>query len=136
MLPNHHFVISAFIIGIVSIILFPEMGLGKIGLWIFMGGFISAAIDLDVIALVMLKSKKEKRLKPFKDPREIFRNFNGFMDILAITGVLRTALATHIIFSSVIILVFYLGANQFFIPVTIGVISHLLSDIPNLKRVI
>lgn len=134
MLPHHHFLIASIVIAPVGILFFPEKSLIEIGQWMLIGGFLSAAIDLDVITLTILKSKEEKRLKPFTNPIEIYRKFNQFMDTITETGVLRTALIIHLLSSIFLILISYFLITSYFIPVTLSVVSHLLSDIPNLQR--
>ncbi len=136
MLPHNHFLIASIVITIVGILFFPEKSAIEIGKWILFGGLLSAAIDFDVCALTILKSKKEKRLKPFTNPIEIYRKFNQFMDAITETGVLKTGLKIHLLSSILFILIFYFFINNYFIPVTLGVVSHLISDIPNLQRLV
>jgi len=136
MLPHTHFLIAGLIIALVAVILFPEKSLTEIGEWVLVGGLISSAIDLDIIALVLLKSKEEKRLKPFRNPLEIYRRFGSFMDTITKTGVLKIGLITHLIFSALVISLSYLFSITYFIPVSLGVASHIVSDIPNLRRLV
>jgi len=136
MLPHKHFLISGLIIAPVGIVLFPEKSMGEIGEWVLIGGLLSSAIDLDVYILTILKSKKEKRLKPFRNPFEIYRKFKLFMDTITETGVLKIGLKIHLFSSTLIILICYLFLNSYLIPVTLGVVSHLISDIPNLRRLV
>jgi len=102
--------------------------------WVLVGGLASVAVDLDVIALVLARSGREERLKQFRNPAQIQRKFTLFMDTLAETGILKTAMKTHFIISAVIILLSYCFLRQYFLPVTLGVVSHLLSDTPNLRK--
>jgi len=127
--------ISGLVIALVTIILFPEKPVGEVGGWVLVGGFISSLVDLDIVALVLLKSEKESRLKPFRNPLEIYRRFGPFMDTITKTGVLRAGLITHLLFSALIISLAYL-LGWYCIPITLGVVSHLVSDIPNLRRLI
>ena len=136
MLPHNHFLIAGLIIAPVGIVLFPEKSMGEIGEWVLIGGLLSSAIDLDVYILTILKSKKEKRLKPFRNPFEIYRKFKLFMDTITETGVLKIGLKIHLFSSTLIILICYLFLNSYLIPVTLGVVSHLISDIPNLRRLV
>jgi len=136
MLPQYHFLIAALVITPIALLFYPELTLAGVGLWVLYGGFLSAAIDLDIIALVQLRSKEDNRLKPFTKPIEIFRKFSLFMDTLFETGLLRTAMKTHFILGTIFIIGFYLSSNQYFIPVTLGVTSHLVSDTPNIRRVL
>ena len=136
MLPHSHFLIASIVIAPVGILLFPEKSIIEIGQWILIGGLLSAAIDLDVCTLAILKSKKENRLKPFRNPIKIYQKFNLFMDTITDTGVLKTGLKIHLLSSILPILIFYFFINNYFIPVTLGVVSHLISDIPNLQRLV
>ena len=136
MLPQHHFLISALVLTPVALVFYPELTLIGVGPWILYGGLLSAAVDIDVVALTFLKSKGDDRLKRFRNPLEINRNFKLFMDTLFETGLLRIAIKTHFILSAFIILIFYLSSSQYFIPVLLGVASHLASDIPNIQRVL
>ena len=71
------------------------------GRWILVSGLVSSLIDLDVVALVVLKSKRESRLKPFKNLLEMYRKFELFIDTITETGVLSTGLKnTYYCFSS------------------------------------
>jgi len=79
MLPHNHFLIAGLVIAPIGIVLFPEKSIGGIGEWVLIGGLLSSAIDLDVAAITILRSKKEKRLKPFRNPVEIYRKFKLFM---------------------------------------------------------
>lgn len=135
MLPHNHFLIASLIIAIAGIVFFSELSLIEIGKWILTGALLSAAIDLDVYVLAVLKSKKMEQLKPFKNPIEMYRKFETFMDVMTKTGVLRTVVKTHIISSVLVIVAFYLFFNAYLIPVVLGVLSHLISDIPSLRKV-
>ncbi len=136
MLPQKHFAIAALVITPIAVIYFPEKSVAGAGLWVLVGSLMSAIIDLDIIALVKLKSKDEDRLKPFTDPRAVFRKFDLFMDTIYETGVLAIAMKTHFIFSAIITILFYLSWRSYFIPVALGVGSHLISDIPNIRRIL
>ena len=136
MLPHNHFLIAGLVIAPVGIVLFPEKSISEIGEWVLIGGLLSSAIDLDVYILTILKSRKEKRLKPFRNPFEIYRKFKLFMDTITETGVLKIGLKIHLFSSTLIVLICYLFLNSYLIPVTLGVVSHLISDIPNLRRLV
>lgn len=134
MLPHNHFLIAGLAISPVALTLFPEMAIREIGEWVVIGGVVSAAIDLDIVTLVFLKSRQEQRLRLFRNPLEIYRRFNLFMDTITDTGVLRSGMRTHLISSAAIILLCQFLAPAYIIPVSIAVLSHIISDIPNLKR--
>jgi hypothetical protein len=56
------------------------------------------------------------------------------MDTITDTGVLGTGLKTHLISSAAIILLCRLFASDYFVPISVAVLSHILSDIPNMRR--
>lgn len=135
MLPQKHFLISALGIVPVALVFFPELTLAGVVLWVFFGGLWAAAIDTDIVVLTFLKSKEDDRLKPFRNMWEINRNFSLFMDTTYETGILKIAMQTHLLLSALFILVVYLFSNAYFVPVALGVVLHLVSDIPNYKMV-
>ena len=134
MLPHNHFLIAGLVIAPVAAVLYPEKTILEISEWVLVGGLVSSAVDLDIVALVLLKSKQEPRLRPFRNPLEIYRKFKLFMNTITDTGVQKTALKTHLVFSVIILSFFYLFTNAYFVPVVLGIASHLLSDIPNVRR--
>lgn len=136
MLPHKHFLISGLTIFLAAILLFPEKSVIGIGEWVLIGGLLSSAIDLDIYILVLLKSRSESRLKPFRNPLEIYRNFGLFMDTIFKTGLWKIGLITHLALSVLIVILFYLFSNTYFIPIVLGVVSHIITDIPNLQRLV
>ena len=124
MLPHKHFLISAAAAAPFSLH-HPE--------WILASGLVSAAIDMDVVSLVWLNSVKQDSLKQFRNPVNIFGRYELFMKTIAETGVLKTALKTHFIFSALILALCLLFFKDLIIPVAIGVVTHILSDIPLLR---
>ncbi len=134
MLPHKHFMVAAIAIAPVAYIMSPAKGLSDVMRWVVAGGLVSVAVDFDVLALVMIKGGKTDTLRPFKNPLNIVRQFDRFMDALAATGVLRTAMATHAVISLALVAVFYLYGGDYFIPALLGVLTHLATDIPNMKR--
>ncbi len=134
MLPHNHFIVAGLAISPVAMILFPEKSAGEIGEWVVIGGVVSAAVDLDIIALVLMRSRQEKRLRPFRSLIEIYRKFDLFMDTITDTGVLRTGLITHLFLSAAIILLCYFFTKAYAVPATVGTLSHILSDIRYVRR--
>lgn len=134
MLPHTHFLIAGLAIAPVAAALYPEKTAGEVAEWAFIGGLLSAAIDLDIVALVLLRSRRDDRLRLFRNPVEIYRKFRLFMDMITETGVLRTGLMTHLAGSAIVILICVLFASSYIVPAALAVLSHLLSDIPNLRR--
>ena len=125
MLPHKHFLISCAAIAPFSL---------KTPQWILISGLTSALIDTDVVVLVWLNSKREESLKQFRNPGAIFKRYDIFMETIAETGVLNTALKTHFIFSALILLAAGLFFRPYFTPVAVGVATHILSDLPLLKK--
>ncbi|MGQ9582188.1 MAG: hypothetical protein ACUVV6_01580 [Thermoplasmatota archaeon] len=136
MLPHNHFLIASIIIAPVGFAFFPEKSSIEVGEWALVGGLLSLAIDLDIVVLAILKSKKEKRLAPFRNLVEVYRNFRLFMDTIAETGILKTGLKTHTLSSALIILIFYLFLSDYLVPVFLGVASHLMTDAPHLRKLV
>lgn len=135
MLPHNHLLVAGLVIVPVGIVFFPEKSSGEIGKWVLIGGLLSSAIDLDVYALTILQSRKEKRLKPFRNPVEIYRKYKLYMDTITETGVLKAGLKTHL-FSSLFIILIGCFLTSYLIPIILGVVAHLISDIPNLQRLL
>jgi len=134
MLPHNHFAIAGLAIIPAAYALHPESAIQNIGTWVLVGGIASAAIDLDIVTLVLLRSRKDKSLRLFRNPIEIFRRFPLFMDTITETGVLRTGMKTHFVMAAIIPLLFLLFAKNYIVPVSVAVLSHILSDIPNMRR--
>ena len=132
MLPHNHFLIAALSIFLLSILLFPQSP-SELARWILVGGIISALIDMDVVALVYWKSRSDNRLRPFRNPAELYKNYGLFMDRITESGILSLGIKTHLIISILIILIFY-AIPEFFVPVFIAVVTHILSDVPSIQR--
>ena len=132
MLPQDHFLIAGIVITPVAIMT-GDHSLLDIGKWIVVGGAASVAIDIDVAVTIQLKSNKFKILKKYKKPKNVFKDLRGLINALFKTGLIKTTIVSHLIISTLFILLSYLYWNNFFIPISIGVISHLLSDIPNIR---
>lgn len=134
MLPHKHFAIAGLVIAPAALLVSPAMSALEIIKWVFACGLVSAMLDLDITAFAMAKARKSAALNPFKRPRNIFRKFDQFMAAALETGILKKALITHLLSSAAIVLIFYFYGMSLFIPVSLGVISHLASDIPNYRR--
>ncbi|HEB02941.1 MAG TPA: hypothetical protein ENI12_06895 [Nitrospirae bacterium] len=134
MLPHKHFAIAGLAIAPVALLVSPLKTLSEILEWVIAGGLISALLDLDLVALVNIKSRNVEALRPFRRPRTIFRQFGKFMGVVTETGVLRTAMKTHWLIAIIIATAFYFGHSPLFIPVLIGLLSHLATDLPNIRR--
>jgi hypothetical protein len=136
MLPQHHFAISGVAVAAVAYAAYPEKSVMDISKWALFGGVLSAAMDIDIVALVILRSKKHEKLNHFRTIVNIFKDFKGFKDVMAETGVLKEGMISHLVLSSVLIALFYFFSRSYFIPAAIGVISHLITDLPNYARLI
>lgn len=134
MLPHNHFIIAGAVTAPAALMLSPDKSVSQVVAWVVVAGLVSAAIDLDVEAMVLLKSRGEPRLQPFRDPLEVYRNFSGFMDTIEATGVLRAAMVTHFLMAALAVLVFYLFSDAYIVPAALGVVSHIISDVPNMRR--
>jgi hypothetical protein len=130
LLPHSHFAIAALAIVPATYALHPGSTLQNVGVCVLVGGIASAAIDLDII----LRSRTEQRLRFFRNPVEIFRRFPLFMETITETGVLGTGMRTHLAMAAIIPLLFAYFADRYIVPVSIAVLSHILSDIPNMRR--
>jgi hypothetical protein len=136
MLPHKHFLIAELVVFPVAFVLYPEKNVIEIVKWAIVGGFMSALVDLDIVVLVFLKSKSEPSLRPFRSPVEVYRKFKFFMGVIDETGVLKVGMKTHFIFSAFIVLVFYFFVNSYFLSVLLAIISHLISDLPHLYKIL
>jgi len=134
LLPHNHFLIAGLAMSSFAVALWPDKSLQDIVEWVVIGGLISAALDLDIVTLVWLKSQTVERLKLFRNPLAIYCQFDLFMEAITETGILRTGLISHLCISTIIVLLSRLFAQLCLAPVTIAVLSHILSDIPNRRR--
>lgn len=117
-----------------DLILFPEKPISQISEWVLIGGFISAAQDIDIYLILIFKSINNNRLKPFRSLIRIHQEFNSFMTTAKKTGVLKTAMKSHFIILFIVLFFFYFYKSSYFLPVIIGMLSHILTDIPNIKN--
>lgn len=134
MLPHKHFVLSAAAIAPATVLFYPEKSAIETAVWTFAGGTLSAAMDLDVLLLVLLSSRKEQQLRRYRNIINIFRDFRAFKDDLADTGVMKWGLLSHFTGAVLIVAVTTLFLKPWLFPVSIAVVTHLLSDLPNFRR--
>lgn len=130
MLPHKHFLIAAIIAAPAAMVFAPGRPVINTGEWMLVSGIVSAAIDLDIYTLVLIRSGKKNELKPFRSLAELYRSFDHFMDTIIQTGVRRTAIKTHFIVSIALVVLSYVFWKAYLIPVAIGVASHIISDVP------
>jgi hypothetical protein len=93
-----------------------------------------AVVYAGKVEVVLLCSREEKRLQSYRHPVLIFREFDRFMTVLKETGVRDTVLKTHFMTAAVIPPIFYFLWPAVIIPVALGVISHLFSDLAHINR--
>lgn len=134
MLPHKHFLIAGAVITPFAIIFFPQLPFFIIAKWISLGGILSAAIDLDIYTIALLKSMEKPELRIFRNPLNIYRKFDSFMETILKTGVLKIGMATHLILGAFIFFLTYRFLNSYSIPVLLGILSHILSDMPHLLK--
>ncbi len=127
MLPHKHFLISGAVMAPFAISK-PE--------WILVSGLTSAVIDLDVVALVWAGAKQHASLREFKNPLKIYSLYDNFIRTIWKTGVLKNAMVTHLLFASLIVLVADMFFRPFVVPVAVGAVTHILSDLPLMKKAI
>jgi hypothetical protein len=96
-------------------------------------GAVSAAIDIDVVFWVAVKGVSIPSFRRFYNPIRIFTEFKLFMRTLTDTGVIRSAMASHITIFLVLPFVAYHFWPAYFLPISIAVVTHFLSDIPNIR---
>ncbi len=135
MLPHYHAIIAAITVLIISLIFFQDLSIIEIFIWIVVGSVVAALIDIDAIILVKIKSKREPALQRFQSFKAIANDFNAFINTMGETGTLKTILVTHVIFSLIIVLLFYLILESYVVPVIFGVLTHLLTDIKYIKKI-
>jgi len=135
MLPHYHALIAAITVLVVSLIFFQDLSIIEIFIWIVIGSIIAAIIDIDAIIIANIKSKREPTLQRFRSFKAIANDFNAFISTMGETGTLKTILVTHVIFSLIIVLLFYLFQEHYIFPVTFGVLTHLLTDIKYIQKI-
>lgn len=116
-----------------AIVLNPQEPLVSTVQWFLVSGVVSGIIDLDVYVVVLVRARKDERLRPYRNLFAIFRDFRGFKDVMTETGTLAYGLLVHLMFMPVIAAFFYFLWKDFFIPALVGIGSHLITDLPNLK---
>ncbi|KKL94483.1 hypothetical protein LCGC14_1864190 [marine sediment metagenome] len=135
MLPHSHFIISASAAVPVAMLSARTDASVSVAGWAITAGLVSAALDVDVIALVMFKAKSEPDLREYRNPLRIVTRFKGFMSALYKTGLIRTVMATHCLLWAITVAAAYVFAAEMFLPILIGVVTHALSDLPHIWRV-
>jgi hypothetical protein len=107
-----------------------------VAIWTLFSGVASAVIDLDVYGLVIQRSVREPRLRPFRSMAGIYREFPLFMKTIEQTGILRKAMLTHLLLSAGLCVAAWALVPKLLIPATIAAVSHIASDVPNILKVV
>lgn len=131
MMPHKHFLVSTILIIFVVLFFFPTLSPIQFLVWILLAGIFSVIVDIDMLILIPLS--RDKKILPYRNFSYLNNHFNQFMKLISKNGIMKTSLKTHILLSLFFIATAYFFINTYFIPIIIGVISHLLSDIPNLR---
>jgi len=132
MLPQYHMVVGT----VVAAILWPFLGAGgAVGFvaWAVVGGAVGAVIDVDIMALVAISARRDPSLGHWSDPRNVARDFDGFLRMLRSTGLLRRAAVTHLAMGAVLVAAFWLLAPSLLVPALVGAFTHLASDLQYLS---
>ncbi len=127
MLPHKHFLIAEIIILIIGLF-FPLSFIGLVK-WVLIGGLFAVLIDIDSAILSFFS-------KELKNYRNVFKKYDEFMNLLVRTGLIKLLVLTHLLISAVFILGSYLYFDIYLIPISAGVISHLISDMWELRKFI
>jgi hypothetical protein len=132
MLPQKHFVISSVAMIPVAAVA-SSQNIPQAVEWIVLAGVVSAAIDLDVLALIYVEGKDYPALRIFYNPLNLFTKFKLFMKTLVDTGLIKTAMKSHFTTFIALPLLTWLLSPAYLLPVSVAVFTHFLSDIPNIK---
>lgn len=132
MLPHGHLIISTLTIAPVAMVYSGSAE--KVIAWVLVGGLATVLMDLDVIVLVLLRSRTEKRLHPYRSLVRIFTEFERFMAVLTETGLRDTVMKSHFAYAALIPPLAYFLWPGMVVPVALGVVSHLLSDLADINR--
>ncbi len=99
-------------------------------------GAVSAAIDIDVVFWVAIKGVSIPSFRRFYNPIRIFTEFKLFMQTLTDTGVIKLAMISHIAIFLALPFLAYRFWPAYLLPISIAVVTHFLSDIPNIRLAI
>ena len=132
-MPQYHAAFAAVTTLVASIVLLPGRPLALVAQWVVAGAVVSGAIDLDVMAHVASATRADPGLKRWTDPGNVGRDFKGFIAALRARGLLRRAGATHVAISFQAVALAILLARGLLVPVLVGVVIHLASDLQYLR---
>jgi len=132
MLPHAHLIIAAITIAPVAFTLFG--GYKLVILWVIVGGLTTLLMDLNAFTLVLVFARSHESLRPYCNPFRIYRDFAGFMTTMAEADTLNTVYRFNLITGAVAPIIVYLFWPGLAVPVVLGVLTHLLSDVPGLRK--
>jgi len=133
MMPQYHSVIAAVVTAVVSLALYPGNSHVTLLVWVVASAIVAAVIDLDVMAHVAVAAKHDPGLKRWTDPRNVGKDFRGFIEALRAKGILKRAGVTHLVISIAFILLTWSLSPSLLVPVSIGVATHLATDLRYLQ---
>ena len=132
-MPQYHAVIAAAATAVVGLILYPSNALSTLLVWVVASAAVAAVIDFDVMAHVARAAKHDGSLKRWTDPRNVGRDFGGFIEALRAKGLLKRAGVTHVAISAAFLVVTGFLAPSLLVPVLVGVVTHLVTDVRYLR---
>jgi hypothetical protein len=132
MLPHWHLVIGAAVAAVVWWAVGPDP-LWTMAAWSAVAGAVGAGIDLDIMAIVRRAGAKDAEVAPWADPRAVFADFKGFLRMLRAKGLLRTAAVSHVTIGVLLVASSWLLVPDYVVPVAVGVVTHLASDVQYLR---
>ncbi len=132
-MPQHHAAIAAVAAAAAGLAMVPGHPVATLLAWVAASAAAAAVIDLDVMAHVGWAARTDASLARWTDPRNVGGDFGGFIGALRAKGLLRRAGATHLAISAAIALITWLLAPPLLVPVLVGVLTHLASDLRYLR---
>jgi hypothetical protein len=135
MMPQNHFAVAAVVTLVAVVLFYPDLDLQDTLVWILVAGIVAALIDMDVIIIVRVKAKDDPDLEPWADPREATKDLTGFLVLLQKKGILRTVKFTHMGIAVGATIMGYFMVPDLFLPIVLGVWSHIATDVPYLWRI-
>ncbi len=130
MMPQSHFAVAAVVTVLAAVLLYPDLDLEGVVRWIVVAGLAAAVIDLDVMLLVRWRARTDPDLRPYTDPRVVARELRPMLVVLHRKGLLVRVAAPHMASALALTVASYYLAPSLLVPVSLGVWSHLVSDVP------
>jgi len=136
MLTHIHFAVSVTVVGIYELIFTPERSVESVFFTAVISGFISSLLDLDVLILIYLKSRNNPDLRVFRNPLNIYKKYDRFMELSSSEKFLGITPLTHVLISIFVLLLLHFYLKNIFIPVFLAIFSHLTGDVPEFWRIL